>query len=221
MVLAFIVCVLLSKGVDRKPDGWDVIVWGAATVIWVSAGSALFVRFSKLAELHRKESHTTRVVASMKIRSMKQYTSLAFEALIAGLVILPGTLLIASYSQLPDRIPAHYDLYGNVDRWTSRSLINVFMLPLISIWMHGLLWMMRVGVIHTKMPLPTEHTEEYRIGKEQVVSLMISMMDWLRLDLAILLGAIACNLPAQAIESWSFLRPLFGPVMLIAGCSSL
>ncbi len=52
--------------------------------------------------------------------------------LIALVGLALGLFLIGYYwSILPDRVPSHYDLAGNVDHWASKS--SLLLLPLISL----------------------------------------------------------------------------------------
>lgn len=43
--------------------------------------------------------------------------------------------LAVNYNSIPERIAAHMDFSGNVDRWETKSFLNVYMLPIISLIM--------------------------------------------------------------------------------------
>jgi uncharacterized membrane protein len=50
----------------------------------------------------------------------------------ALLVIAPFLILIAFWNQIPQRVPLHWNVDGQIDRWGSKSS-SMFMLPLISL----------------------------------------------------------------------------------------
>lgn len=47
------------------------------------------------------------------------------------LMCLPTVIAIAAYSYLPEQIPAHFNVQGVVDRWSSRA--EIFILPVVAI----------------------------------------------------------------------------------------
>lgn len=54
------------------------------------------------------------------------------------LTLLPLIISIGIMPMLPDQIPAHYNIYGEVDRWGSKW--EIFILPIISIFVCGIFY---------------------------------------------------------------------------------
>jgi uncharacterized membrane protein len=55
----------------------------------------------------------------------------------AALLLLPFLVIALVWSRLPDAIPMHWDVHGQIDRWSSKPF--VFLLPLVTIAVNGLL----------------------------------------------------------------------------------
>ena len=61
----------------------------------------------------------------------------ALHRIFVALTCFPVVLSLLLLPLLPERIPAHYNLYGQVDRWGSR--LEVLLLPLCCL-VGGLIW---------------------------------------------------------------------------------
>ena len=61
----------------------------------------------------------------------------ALHRIFGVLTCFPVVLSLLLLPLLPERIPAHYNLYGQVDRWGSR--LEVLLLPLCCL-VGGLIW---------------------------------------------------------------------------------
>lgn len=92
------------------------------------------------------------------------------------LVLLVGVVifLIASWNQLPDQIPMHYNFAGEVDRWGSKS--EAIFLPVISWFM----FLFLTGVEHfpsiwnTGVKVTEENQERvYRTLKNMIMTLKL------------------------------------------------
>lgn len=53
------------------------------------------------------------------------------RALVVLAMLANWWLAISAWPELPERIPMHYDLAGNPDRWADRSLLGWFGVPLL------------------------------------------------------------------------------------------
>ena len=56
-----------------------------------------------------------------------------WQTLAAILTLAPMLWLAASYAQLPDRVPVHWDLEGHPDRWAEKNFASVFLLAAVSL----------------------------------------------------------------------------------------
>lgn len=59
------------------------------------------------------------------------------EALSALLLMLFIALIALNYSNLPDRIPGHYNAFGEIDRWGSK--VEILFLPAITLFIYFIL----------------------------------------------------------------------------------
>lgn len=73
----------------------------------------------------------------------------ALHRIFVALTCFPVVLSLLLLPLLPERIPAHYNLYGEVDRWGSR--LEVLLLPLCC-FVGGLLWRRLVGKLSLVQP---------------------------------------------------------------------
>ena len=176
---------------------------------------AIFYKQAKRLEF--VEEHE-RFASSLKTRHLADYTNLALEVAVVVLTVAPVLLLVYYYPQLPERIPTHWDWRGLPDRWTQKSYFAVFSLAATQVYVQGLLLFVKHGLMGVKMTLPAEHTEEYLRLKEGVLGLTVRLMDWMRLLLCIMLGALTINIVFSSVEH---LRPLSGLVSVAMWSSSL
>ncbi len=59
----------------------------------------------------------------------------------AALLVAPFLVIAAFWNKLPARLPVHWNLHGEVDRWASSKPIEIFILPLIAV---GVVVLLRV-----------------------------------------------------------------------------
>ena len=99
------------------------------------------------------------------------------------IVIVQLISLFLRWASLPDRIPAHFDVAGKVDRWGSKA--ELLVLPWISIlMMAGLEWVSR----HPKLwNIPVAVTEHNREALEAVTLRILSLAELLVVLLSALL----------------------------------
>jgi uncharacterized membrane protein len=112
-----------------------------------------------------------------KIKLLPGRNELVLEMLGWALLLLLWIIAFYSLSLLPDKIPAHFDLAGNVTRYGSKHI--VFMLP-------GLATVVLIGLsILNKYP----HVFNYPIGitadnAEKQYRMATSLIRWLKLLVA-------------------------------------
>src|SRR5438067_3309490 len=57
----------------------------------------------------------------------------------AALLLAPFLVIAAFWNKLPARVPVHWNLRGEIDRWASSKSIEIFVLPLIALALVALL----------------------------------------------------------------------------------
>jgi uncharacterized membrane protein len=112
-----------------------------------------------------------------KIRVTPSQTDITVE-ITTAIGMLTSVIIMALYWQrLPATIPTHFGFNGQPDAWGSKS--TIFLLPAISIGMYLLL------TIVSRFPhifnYPMKITQE---NAERQYRLAVSMMRWLKLELA-------------------------------------
>lgn len=120
-------------------------------------------------------------------------------------IILLGTLiyLILSWGKLPDKIPAHYNPAGVVDRWGSKN--EILTIPIMSIALYILLTI--VSFFPSIWNVPVKITEENRWF---VYYNLKTMLILIKLEIIILFSYITyCNIKVQSLGGW------FLPIELI------
>jgi uncharacterized membrane protein len=170
-------------------------------VVTVPVVLALYAAFSREVRPFRLVGDSTKFATSLRTRRLKDYTTLLLEALIVVLAVTPFVILVHYYPALPERIPVHWGLGGTPDRWATKSLSTVFLLPVLAVYLQSWLLLLKHDLVHAKMTVPAAHAELYFDAKEQLIKATTRMLDWLRSLVAILLGGVSMFVLFSTIES--------------------
>jgi uncharacterized membrane protein len=112
-------------------------------------------------------------------------TERALKGVNGVLILLGFGLAAAHYPDLPDRIPTHFNLWGNPDSYGSKT--GIFVLPALNLLIvAGLLYLMRFPhKINYLTPITAENAEnEYRKGRILllavgfVVGILLVFLNW-------------------------------------------
>jgi uncharacterized membrane protein len=171
-------------------------------------------------------SPITRYAVSLRVRRLVDYTHTWLEALILILTIGPLVLLMSAYPGMPDQIPVHFNITGEPDGWARKSLGSAFFAPALSVYLQAVFLLIKYDMVHAKMILPEESTEEVLRYKEQFLKTNAQLFDLVRVSCALLLamtallpvnkslGEVASNMLALASTLiW------IGPALLVGGLS--
>ncbi|MDF2904849.1 MAG: hypothetical protein K0R34_170 [Herbinix sp.] len=118
-------------------------------------------------------------------------------ATIAVLIIMV-TYPIAIWNTLPDKLPMHYNVAGEIDRWGSRA--ELFTLPVIGLFMYGLLSL--VSSFPSTWNIPVTITRENRTRVYQCTKSMLLLM---KLEVIILFAYLEYQVIGQRELTGSFL----------------
>jgi len=117
----------------------------------------------------------------------------AIDASIGLSVIVPVVYLAFQYGDMPERIPVHWNIRGEVDRWATRGLISVFFPAVLAILLQSLFGML----IHDLLSA-LERVRE-TVGGSQLradaLAANLGMMQAMRIVLAALLTLVVLSLP--------------------------
>lgn len=101
---------------------------------------------------------------------------IAIEIMSVALILISYFLIIAYWNKIPERIPTHFNIAGQVDNWGSKTTLII--MPVISTLMYVLLSVVR-RFLHTAnyiVPITEENAErQYKLSAE--------MLSWLKLEI--------------------------------------
>ena len=137
----------------------------------------------------------------MKIKNNK--IDIAMEIICLVLLVSIVLYLTINWSNIPDKVPMHYDWSGNIDRWGSRG--EIVILPIMSwvmyLFLTGVEQFPRIW--NTGVTVTVENQARvYRVLKYMIKTLkLIVVVDFVFMD--------ACTLMGTGLPVW------FTPVFLI------
>lgn len=128
------------------------------------------------------EKYPQKVVVDTEFRKKKILVSpwwFLMNVFMIGATIL---LVFLMYDKAPDRIPMHYDIYGNVNRWETKSYKTLFFPVTMQVFMCGLMvmiyWM--IGRVRQQVDAarPEESLERNRVFRYRWSGYMV-FMSWM------------------------------------------
>lgn len=117
--------------------------------------------------------------------------------------------IFTSWDSLPDKIPAHYNVAGAVDRWGNKN--GILLLPILGAALYILISI--VSIFPTLWNIPIKITEE---NKEFVYQNMKSLIIIMKFEIIICFAYITyCDINMQSLGIWFlpfFLIAIFGTI---------
>lgn len=213
-VALFVALILVGALAAFSPAGW---IRSVPPLLGLAGALYALFHFRRLVQPHHIVAEKTRTAASLHVRRLSEYTNVAFELVLMALLVTPPLVLLSVYPHLPVRIPVHWNLAMQPDRWVTRSLQAIFLLAFTSLWLQGLLLLVKVSALRTRMPLPVQNTAQYFALKEQSVKMIMRFFDGMRLLLAVLFGVIQLSAVISALPALEPLKPLAAVVIGACG----
>lgn len=191
IVIALIFVGLIITGISYFPNSLAVayIFFGLAMSWWLCANLVKSWRLRKI-EVFSKFATT------LKPRRLKDYTNIWIELLIILFTVIPTVALIYFYPQLPEKIPVHWNAGGEADRWADKSILSVFSLPFLSIYIQAYLLLVKTDIVKARFRIPAENLEKILPLKEITHLANINLTDWSRLFIGVLFMVISFMLAA-------------------------
>lgn len=192
----------------------------AAYLASIPAGVTAYALFAREVRPFRVISAAARFATPLHTRRLSEYTNRLAEVVIAVLTIAPFFILIHYYSDLPARIPAHWNFRGEPDRWVRKGISTVFFLPVLLAYLQGWLLLMKYDLVHAKLTLPADNAEVFLRYKERSHVAVMKLMDWMRRLSAVLLFGVSLFVVLTTIEPFPRYMPVasagvFGGVALM------
>lgn len=135
---------------------------------------------------------------------------------VIGLLVILGmiTFVCIKWSQLPDRIPGHYNIRGEVDRWGSRG--EILTVPIMGVFVYLLLAV--ISFFPGSWNLPVNITETNR---QNLYECTRNLLITLKVEILIIFFYLTYNIAAAKKLALSFmpifLLVLFGTVTYFIG----
>jgi uncharacterized membrane protein len=79
-----------------------------------------------------------------------------------AMIALTTAFIASRYASLPDRIPMHFDLYGNVDRYADKTLLTAYFPVLAQLFMAIIFAFCFFIIIYARRQLDPENPEQSR-----------------------------------------------------------
>jgi uncharacterized membrane protein len=94
------------------------------------------------------------------------------------LILLAASVFVAlNWDAVPPRIPTHWNIAGNPDGWTRKSVSGLFRAPLLGLIVCGLMWFSSFGALHwTRLPRVTggEGVRSHRVRRINLIATLAS-----------------------------------------------
>lgn len=161
----------------------------------------LYASFAREVRPFRVPSDISRFAGSLKTRRLADYTFIGLEILIVILALAPPIILAYYYPALPERVPVHWGLNGQPDRWARKTFSTVFFLPVLTAYMQAWFLLLKYDLAHARMTLPAEQAEIYLKYKERLMVASLRMVDWVRGWTALLLSTVSMFILLTTIDA--------------------
>jgi uncharacterized membrane protein len=162
----------------------------------------LYTNFAREVRPFRIVSEGKRFASSLRTRRLADYTTIALEALVVIVTIAPVFALVYYYPGLPERVPVHWGLNGEPDRWAHKTFATVFFIPVLAAYLQSWFVLLKYDIVHAKMTLPAEQAEVYMHYKEMLLAASVRMIDWMRGIISLLLANVSLFILLTTVESW-------------------
>ncbi|WP_199425952.1 DUF1648 domain-containing protein [Thermaerobacillus caldiproteolyticus] len=118
-------------------------------------------------EYNWKVERKERVIIDIKFRENHLVYSNGWFLIPIFISFLTILITIGMYPKLPDRLPAHFDLQGNVTRYTNKSIYTVSILPIVQIFATILMMAVNTAIKKAKQELNAANPEKSK--KQNIV----------------------------------------------------
>jgi uncharacterized membrane protein len=140
----------------------------------ITAGFADYIASARTIE-PRNATKPIRLASSLKRRRLNDYTNIAFEGLVIAATLLPLALLAFCYRSIPAVVAA-----AGHSEWVPKSFRLVFGLPIIALYLQGLVFILKRLMVRATVALPAEHADEHLRLKEETIRTYARMWDMFR-----------------------------------------
>jgi uncharacterized membrane protein len=87
---------------------------------------------------------------------LRDFSSVLIEVVIILLTLALFLILRFYYPQLPDVVPIHWNVAGEVDGWAAKSFSSVFFLPILTTFLQIFRLILKQDIIQARFRVPAE-----------------------------------------------------------------
>jgi len=147
-----------------------------------------------------------------------RYASPALQLANGALILGASAAFLSILAELPDKVPAHWNLQGQIDRWGSPH--EMWFWPGMLLFDWALTWVVTWGVARERWALPTEEAERYTALQLERRTAIVRMVELLILlvnasMVVMWLGFAYGSIPGN--EAWRDHALILGVVLMCIG----
>lgn len=202
----------LSRFLNEEPMSQTVLM-----LLMIVTGTALYIYSYRRVRPFEVRGERQRFAISLKPRGVDGHRNVYFYSALIMILAAPFILIPIFYPSMPDVIPVHWNMRGEVDGWARKSVSAVLVLPALSVYLQGLFLLLKRGMLGVKMTLPAERSEEYLHYKEESLRVAVALVEWLSLLCALLLTTLAAIMIMAGSEYQQFIQTYMVKVVLVIG----
>ncbi len=145
----------------------NIHVFTISTFIYIGILFLVYIRWNKKSKELKKEKGWDKVGSKVVVidtkfsrdRGKVSTISQKWFLIPISIVIISTILSLVIYPSLPDKIPTHWDIKGNVDGYMNKSMFSVLLMPLTQVLMAVIIYMSYYFMIRSKQQINPNNPE--------------------------------------------------------------
>ena len=145
----------------------NIYIFTLSIFIYMGILFLIYLRWNKKAKDLKKEKQWDKfssetIVIDTKFSRDKGKTNIISRKwflIPLGLVLISGILSLVMYPSLPDQIPTHWDIKGNVDGYMNKSIMVALLMPMTQLFMLVLLFFTDYIIKKSKQQIDSKNPE--------------------------------------------------------------
>jgi uncharacterized membrane protein len=148
--------------------------------------------------------------------TLTSYVSAPLAVAQVVVILLAVTVFLWVLPQLPDRVPMHWDMNGNVNRWGRPTEMWFFLGMLL--FNLAIVWMVAWSVSKERWALPPERAEEYAALQRRRRATMVRFIEWMMFCINVSMAVmwVFMSLGQMPGRGWLIHTGIIGCVVVMA-----
>jgi len=149
----------------KIPEEVFPLVFAGAVFGYLSAGFIVYYLYhKKMKRLKRSRNWKgeRKEAVALDIRFHQRKRTVSYRWFLLPLAITGASFICTAlfYDRIPDPVPMHYDMNGEVNRWAEKTPGSVSLLPLVSLFMTGLFMLVNWIIDQSKQQIDADDPEK-------------------------------------------------------------